>query len=184
MAAFGPRLPSWATRHVVSYLGYTGRAADVFATAALDPCRANPHKGLHHTDWVHKINHDGYRIIVHRDGLSVPLYSRNAYDWTVRLAAIATAAEQIKAKSLTIDSEAVVLGPDGLSRFGALSGREAADTAILYAFDLIEHDGDDMHNRPFLDGKTALARLLRNTYSPVLQNNHLVDVQIKSKCDE
>jgi hypothetical protein len=32
----------------------------------------------------------------------VRLYSRNAYDWTVRLAAIAAAAELIKAKSLTL----------------------------------------------------------------------------------
>jgi hypothetical protein len=34
-----------------------------------------------------------------------------------RVAAIAAAAELIKAKSFTIDGEAVVLGPDGLSRF-------------------------------------------------------------------
>jgi ATP-dependent DNA ligase len=53
-------------------------------------------------------------MIVRRDGPSVRLYSRNAYDWTVRLAVIAAAAEQIKAKSFTIDGEAVVLGPDGL----------------------------------------------------------------------
>ena len=68
-------------------------------------------------DWVHEIKHDGYRMIVHRDGPTVRLYSRNAYDWTLRLAAIATAAESIKAESFTIDGEAVVLGPDGLSRF-------------------------------------------------------------------
>jgi bifunctional non-homologous end joining protein LigD len=82
-------------------------------------------------DWVYEIKHDGYRMIVRRDGPSVRLYSRNAYDWIVRLAAIAAAAEQIKAKSFTIDGEAVVLGPDGLSRFEELSRREAADTAIL-----------------------------------------------------
>jgi ATP-dependent DNA ligase len=34
------------------------------------------------------------------------LYSRNAYDWTARLTAIAAAAELIKAKSFTIDGEA------------------------------------------------------------------------------
>jgi hypothetical protein len=61
------------------------------------------------------------------------------------------------------DGEAVVLGPDGLSLFEELRRREAADTAILYAFDLIEHDGDDTRNSPFLDRKNALARLLRNT---------------------
>ena len=48
------------------------------------------------------------------------------------------AAERIKAKSFTVDSEAVVVGPDGLSRFEELCRREGARAAILYAFDLIE----------------------------------------------
>jgi hypothetical protein len=61
----------------------------------------------------------------------------------VRLAAIAAAAEQIKAESFTIDGEAVVLGRDGLSRFEELRSRDAAHAATLYAFDLIEHDGED-----------------------------------------
>jgi bifunctional non-homologous end joining protein LigD len=126
-------------------------------------------------DWVHEIKHDGYRIIVRRDGPTVRLYSRNAYDWMVRLAAIAAAAEQIKAKSFTIDGEAVVLGSDSLSRFEELSRREAADTAILYAFDLIEHDGEDLRNVPFLDRKTALARLLRNTEAGILFNEHIAE---------
>ena len=63
---------------------------------------------------------------------AVRLYSRNANDLTVRLPAIAAAAGQIKAKSFTIDGEAVALGRDGLSRFEALRRREAARTAILY----------------------------------------------------
>ena len=33
-------------------------------------------------DWVHEIKHDGYRLIVRRDGPTVRLYTRNAYDWT------------------------------------------------------------------------------------------------------
>jgi bifunctional non-homologous end joining protein LigD len=126
-------------------------------------------------DWVHEIKHDGYRMIVRRDGPTVRLYSRNAYDWTVRLAAIAAAAQQIKAKSFTIDGEAVVLGPDGLSRFEELRSRNAAHAAILYAFDLIEHDGEDMRNLPFLDRKAALARLLRNTGAGILFNEHIAE---------
>ncbi len=89
------------------------------------------------SDWVHKIKHDGYRMIVRRDGPAVRLYTRNAYDWTARLAAIAAAAARIKAKSFTIDGEAVVLGPDGQSRFDELRRREAAHKAILYTFDLM-----------------------------------------------
>jgi hypothetical protein len=83
------------------------------------------------TDWVHEIKHDGYPMIVRRDGPTVRLYSRNAHDWTARLSAIAAAAQRIKAKSFTIDGEAVVLGPDGLSRFEELRSREAAHAAIL-----------------------------------------------------
>jgi bifunctional non-homologous end joining protein LigD len=86
-------------------------------------------------DWVHEIKHDGYRIIARRDGPTVRLYGRNAYDWTVRLAAIANAAECIKAESFTIDGEAGVLGPDGLSRLEELSRKEAVLTAV-------EHDGE------------------------------------------
>jgi bifunctional non-homologous end joining protein LigD len=66
------------------------------------------------TDWVHEITHDSYRLIVRRDDAAVRLYTRNANDWTARLPAVAAAAERIKAKSFTIDGEAVVVGPDGL----------------------------------------------------------------------
>jgi bifunctional non-homologous end joining protein LigD len=126
-------------------------------------------------DWVHEIKHDGYRMIVRRDGPIVRLYSRNANDWTVRLGAIAAAAERIKAKSFTIDGEAVVLGPDGLSRFEELSRREAARTAILYAFDLIEHDGEDLCKRPFLDRKAAVGRLLSGIKAGILVNEHIAE---------
>ena len=85
------------------------------------------------------------------------------------------AAERIKAKSFTIDGEAVVLGPDGLSRFEELRRREAAHAAILYAFDLIEHDGEDLRNRPFLDRKAELTRLLRDTRAGILLNDHLAE---------
>jgi ATP-dependent DNA ligase len=127
------------------------------------------------TDWVHEIKHDGCRMIVCRDGPTVRLYSRNAYDWTVRLAAIAAAAELIKARSFTIDGEAVVLGPDGLSRFEELSRREAARTAILYAFDLIELDGEDLRRSPFLDRKAALALLLGDLKAGILLNEHIAE---------
>jgi len=62
-----------------------------------------------------------------------------------------------------------VLG-HGLSRFEELRRREAARTAVLYAFDLIGRDGEDLRDRPFLDRKAALARLLRDTEAGILLN--------------
>ncbi len=66
-----------------------------------------------------------------------------------------------------------MLGPDGLSQFEELSRREAARTAILFAFDLIEHDGEDFRNLPFLERKAALARLLRRTKAGILLNERI-----------
>jgi bifunctional non-homologous end joining protein LigD len=60
-----------------------------------------------------------------------------------------------------------------LSRFEDLRRREAAHSAILYAFDLIELDGEDLRDRPFLDRKAALARLLRDTEAGIKLNEHV-----------
>jgi bifunctional non-homologous end joining protein LigD len=62
-----------------------------------------------------------------------------------------------------------------LSRFEELSGREATRTAILYAFDLIEHDGEGLRPRPFLERKAALAWLLRDTAAGILLNEHIAE---------
>jgi bifunctional non-homologous end joining protein LigD len=32
------------------------------------------------TDWVHEIKHDGYRLMVRRDGAGVRLLTRNGHD--------------------------------------------------------------------------------------------------------
>jgi hypothetical protein len=66
-----------------------------------------------------------------------------------------------------------VLGPDGLSLFDELRRREASH--IIYAFDLIEHDGADLRKLPFLDRKAALARLLRATEAGILFNEHIAE---------
>jgi len=68
-----------------------------------------------------------------------------------------------------------VLGPDGLSRFDELRRQAAARTAVLYAFDLIEHDGEDLRDRAFLDRKATLARLLRDTEAGILLNEHVAE---------
>ena len=114
-------------------------------------------------DWVHEIKHDGYRMLVRRDGEHVRLFSRKAIDWTTRLPAIATGAAVLKAKSFTIDGEAVVIGPDGLTDFEALRRRGAGDIAVLYAFDLIELDGSDLRGMPIEMRKATLASLLRKS---------------------
>jgi ATP-dependent DNA ligase len=45
----------------------------------------------------------------------------------------------------------------------------------LYAFDLIEHDGEDLGNRRFLDRKEALAAPLRDAKAGILLNEHIAE---------
>jgi hypothetical protein len=80
----------------------------------VDPCiptlAAKPPSG---PDWVHEIKHDGYRLIVRRDGKAVRLFTRRGHDWTDRYPAIASAAAKLRAKSFTLDGEAVVTARTG-----------------------------------------------------------------------
>jgi ATP-dependent DNA ligase len=59
--------------------------------------------------WVHELEHDGYRLMVRRDGLRVRCFTRNGYDWAMRLPAIVDAALRVKAQSFLIDGEAVII---------------------------------------------------------------------------
>jgi hypothetical protein len=47
--------------------------------------------------------------------------------------------------------------------------------AALYAFDLIELNGEDLRARPFLDHKAALARHLRDMETGILLNEHVAE---------
>src|SRR5271165_6412090 len=111
-------------------------------------------------DWVHEIKHDGYRLQVRREGEVVRLFTRRGYDWSGRYPAIAVTAMLLRAKSFTLDGEAVVCGPDGVAIFEALHRRGTVTEAMLYVFDLLELDGEDLRALPLSDRKKRLVRLL------------------------
>ena len=112
------------------------------------------------TDWVHEVKHDGYRLQVRREGDVVRLFTRNGYDWSTRYPTIASTAAKLRARSFTLDGEAVVCGPDGIAVFDALHRHGTVSEAMLYAFDLLELNGEDLRGLPLGDRKKRLARLL------------------------
>jgi ATP dependent DNA ligase domain len=109
--------------------------------------------------WVHEIKHDGYRLMVlRRDGLRVRCFSRNGHDWADRFPAIVEAAARLKAQSFLIDGEAVITSDDGMSDFRALRSRRRGHEAVLFAFDLIEHDAADLRDLPLIERKRQLGQ--------------------------
>jgi bifunctional non-homologous end joining protein LigD len=111
-------------------------------------------------DWLHEIKHDGYRLIVQREGSRVRLFTRNGHDWTDRYPLIVEAALKNRKNSFVIDGEAVLLGVDGISDFIGLHSRRHDDEVQLYAFDILTTEGDDLRKLPLSLRKTNLARLL------------------------
>ena len=132
-----------------------------------DAVPAGPH-------WAYEIKHDGFRFICRRELDRVRVFSRRGNDWTYRVPRIADALTALRVTSLTIDGEGVVCGPDGVSDFERLRaavGRKGSRDAFLYAFDLLELDGHDLHREPWEVRRDALASLLRNC-APVTDVTH------------
>src|ERR1700716_747719 len=114
-----------------------------------EPCLPTPSKTVPSgPDRIHEIKHDGYRLIVQREGKTVRLFTRNGHDWTERYPLIVEAALRIRSKSFVIDGEAVLLGVDGISDFNGLHSRRHNTQVQLYAFDVLAMDGEDLWKLP------------------------------------
>jgi hypothetical protein len=110
-------------------------------------------------DWFHEIKHNGYRLIVLRQGNRVRLFTRNGHDWSGRFPLITEAALRNRSSSFVLDGEAVLLGVDGISDFNGLHSRKHDDEVMLYAFDILVSDGEDIRRLPLHLRKNNLARL-------------------------
>jgi bifunctional non-homologous end joining protein LigD len=123
-------------------------------------------------DWLHEIKHDGYRLIVQREGKRLRLLTRRGYDWSDRCPLIVQSALRLRKTSFVIDGEAVVLGTDGISEFETLYGGKRNAEVRLYAFDLLMDDGVDMRDETLLIRKLWLGKLLKRCGDGILYNDH------------
>src|ERR1700730_14191381 len=94
--------------------------------------------------WLHEIKHDGFRIIARKDGKRVKLYSRPGNDLTYRFPLIVEAVAKLRSQSCIIDGEAVSCGDDGIASFDRIRYRRHDADVFMWAFDLIELNGDDL----------------------------------------
>jgi bifunctional non-homologous end joining protein LigD len=114
-----------------------------------------------------------FRVIARKDGDRVRLYSRPGNDMTRRFPLIAEALTGLRSRSCIIDGEAVACDDNGLASFERIRYRQHDGDVFLYAFDLIELNGDDMRREPVERRKAALAKLLRHAKGGLLLNEHI-----------
>lgn len=122
--------------------------------------------------WVHEIKFDGYRLQPRIENRTVKLLTRGGLDWTKRFGpAIREALLGLKAESAILDGEVVVEGSGGASDFSALQADlsdERTDRMVLYLFDILFLDGEDLRDLPLMERKAKLETLLADA-PPVLR---------------
>jgi ATP-dependent DNA ligase len=123
--------------------------------------------------WLHEIKHDGFRVIARKDGNRVRLYSRPGNDLTYRFPLIVEALARVRARSCIIDGEAVACRDDGMAGFNRIRYRQYDAEVFLYAFDLIELNGDDLRADPLQVRKATLASVIGRAGSGLRFNEHM-----------
>jgi bifunctional non-homologous end joining protein LigD len=110
--------------------------------------------------WLHEIKHDGFRFIARKDGARVRLYSRPGNDLTRRFRLIAEVLARLRSRSCIIDGEAVACDDKRLASFDLIRHHRTDERVFLYAFDLLELNGDDLRRDPLQVRKARLGSTL------------------------
>jgi bifunctional non-homologous end joining protein LigD len=103
----------------------------------------------------------------------VRLYSRPGNEMTRRFPLIADAIARLRSRSCIIDGEAVACDDNGLASFERIRYRQHDGDVFLYAFDLIELNGDDLRRDPLQVRKATLASIAAKARSGIRFNEHI-----------
>jgi len=165
--AFDSKLqsPTLFNPHVAAYL--SGR---VYRAVPPEPKPTLPSG----SDWLHEIKHDGFRIIARKNGAQVRLYSRPGNDLTRRFPLIVETLVRLRSRSCIIDGEAVACDDNGVASFDLVRHHRANGRIFLYAFDLIELNGDDLRRDPLEVRKATLASIVAKA-SPGIRFNEYIE---------
>jgi len=98
-------------------------------------------------------------------------YTRNGFDWSDRYSGIVSAAAQLRCRSAILDGEVIVQDERGVSDFESLRSaiRWRPHKLLLYAFDILHLDGEDLRDRPLLERRAKLKELVGRDRARPLQ---------------
>jgi bifunctional non-homologous end joining protein LigD len=103
----------------------------------------------------------------------VRLYSRPGNDFTPRFPLIVEALARMHSRSCIVDGEAVACDNNGVASCDLVRHHRANDSVFLYAFDLIELNGDDLRRDPLEVRKATLASILAKARRGIRFNEHI-----------
>ena len=118
--------------------------------------------------------HLGLPVAASGNGPSVQLWSRRGQEWTRQFPSVATAAASLDVRRALLDGEVAVVLPNGITSFQALQNRTPATQFTYFAFDLLHLEGEDLRDRPLLERKKQLRRLLGRKQGVIRFSDHFV----------
>jgi bifunctional non-homologous end joining protein LigD len=80
---------------------------------------------------------------------------------------------RLRSRSCIVDGEAVACDDNGVASFDLVRHHRANDSVFLYAFDLIELNGDDLRRDPLQVRKATLASILAKARPGIRFNEHI-----------
>src|ERR687887_2002050 len=111
--------------------------------------------------WVFEVKWDGFRAVGRVSGGEATLTSRNGNDLTGRFANVAKELPKaLKTPDAVLDGEVCALDEQGRSSFSAMQQGKPGTPIVYYVFDLLEVDGEPILDRPLVERRERLARLL------------------------
>ncbi|MDQ2877908.1 MAG: DNA ligase D [Pseudomonadota bacterium] len=126
------------------------------------------------TGWIHEVKYDGYRALVAIGAGKAKVYTRSGLDWTAKFPGIAEAAAALPIGSAVIDGE-IVAFKDGRPDFSTLKDAISNGGAMtLFAFDLLEIDGEETGALPNVQRKEWLRGLLDGADARLRFAEHIV----------
>ena len=120
-------------------------------------------------DYVFELKHDGFRAVVYLQNGECKLIPRSFR--TLGFVSLAKNLARLQVQNAIIDGEVTCIDQDGVSRFNHLLARK--HEPVLYAFDLLWLNGVDLRQRPLLERKQRLEKLVRKSGLRIMYAQHV-----------
>ncbi len=118
-------------------------------------------------EWHYEIKWDGYRGVAEVRDAKLSLTSRNGLDLTARYPELRELVDVLEGHDAVLDGEVVVLDEQGRSRFELLQNHGGGGEAHYMAFDLLRLDDESFLDRPWVERRLRLERLLPRDHAHV-----------------